>query len=215
MLVASFRRCEIHRSELLTEHFADAKMEANLMQVEWANLGPLLWTVDVQTVSLVPGTATYSVPANTVMMLDVYISTPNGDNTTSDRIITAISRTEYASMPNKSGQGSPTVFWFDRLIAPTFTLWPTPDGSEPTLSYYRFTQIQDSIPANATNTQIPYLSLDAYVAGHAKRMARIYKPDLFAARKADAEEAMKLMLTQLTENVPLYIQPQTAGYWRS
>ena len=87
LVVAAYRRIQIHRSEILTEHLADAKTETNLMQVQWANLGPLVWTVDVVTVPLVAGQKTYTVPANTVMMLDVYVSTANGDGTYSDRII--------------------------------------------------------------------------------------------------------------------------------
>ena len=214
LVVAAYRRIQIHRSELLTEHFADAKTECNLLQATWANLGPLLWTVDLQTVDLVQGTATYPVPADTVMMLDVYISIPNGDGTTSDRIITPYSRTEYASTPDKSQQGSPTVYWFDRLEAPSFTLWPVPDGTIPTLSYYRFTQIQDAALSNATTPQLPYLALDAFVAGLAHRLARIYKPDLEAAREADAIKAYNVFSTQNTENVPLYFSPITASYWR-
>ena len=214
LAIAAYRRIGIHRAEIVTEHLADAKTELNLMQVQWANLGPLLWTVDLQTVSMIAGQVTYSVPANTVMMLDVYISTPNGDGTSSDRIISPLSRTEYASMPNKLGQGAPTSFWFDRLISPTVTLWPAPDGSEPTFSYYRFTQPQDANLVNATNPQIPYLCLDAYVAGLSHRLARIYKTEMEAAREADATKATNLMLSQLTENVPLYISPTTDSYWR-
>ena len=214
LVVAAYRRIKIHRSELVSEHFADAKTEANLLQVQWACLGPVLWTVDLQTVNLVEGQATYSVPEDTVMMLDVYVSIPNGDGTTTDRIITPYSRTEYASTPDKSQQGFPTVFWFDRLISPTFTLWPVPDGSEPTLSYYRFTQIQDATTTNATNPQIPYLSLDAYVACLSHRLARIYATDLEAAREADATKALTVMFTQINEFVPLYISPICSSYWR-
>lgn len=214
LMVAAFRRIGIHRSQLLTEHFADAKTETNLMQVQWANLGPLLWTVDVQTITFVAGQATYSVPANTVMMLDVYASTPNGDGTTSDRIISPLSRTEYASMPNKLGQGSPTSFWFDRLISPTVTFWPVPTEQDTTCSYYRFTQVQDAATANASTPQVMYLCLDAYVAGLSHRMARIYKPEMEAVRDADASKALNLMFTQLVENVPMYITPVTASYWR-
>jgi hypothetical protein len=216
LVVAAYRRIGIHRSELLTEHFADAATEANLLQAQWGNLGPLLWTVDLQTVVLVEGQAVYTVPADTVMMLDVYCSTPNGDGTNSDRIITALSRTEYASMPNKTGQGSPTSFWFDRLIAPTVTLWPVPDGtSDVSFSYYRFTQIQDAATANATTAQVPYLALDAYTAGLAHRLARIYKNELEAVREADAVKAFNVFFTQYAENVPLFVQPQTDGYWRN
>lgn len=214
LFIAAYRRIQIHRAEIVTEHIADARNEANFLQVEWANLGPLLWTVDLQVVPLVQGQATYTVPPNTVMMLDVYVSTPNGDGTTSDRVITPWSRTEYASAPDKAQQGSPTVFWYDRLIAQTFTLWPVPDGMEPTLSYYRFSQVQDAVSTNARNPQIPYLALDAYVAGLAKRFARIYKPDLYDAREADAVKAFNVFFSQYVENVPLMIIPDTSSLWR-
>lgn len=215
LVVAAYRRIGIHRSEILTEHFADAKNECNLLQAQWANLGPTLWTVDLQTVSLVQGTATYTVPADTVMMLDVWISIPNGDGTTSDRIITPYSRTEYASTPDKSTEGAPTVFWFDRLIAPTFTLWPVPDGTIPTLNYYRFTQVQDAVTTNATNPQVPYLALDAYVANLAHRLARIWKPELAGEREQDSIKAYNVFSTQFVENVPLYISPIASSYWRA
>ena len=215
LIVAAYRRIQIHRAEIVTEHFADAKMELNLMQVQWANLGPLLWTVDLQTLTLVAGQATYSVPANTVMMLDVYVSTPNGDGTNADRTLTPLSRTEYASMPDKGAQGGLTSFWFDRLISPTVTFWPVPNGQETTLSYYRFTQMQDAAAANAATPQAMYLCLDAYVAGLAHRLARIYKPESEAAREADATKALNVMFSQVVENVPLYIQPVTYGYWRN
>ena len=214
LVISAYRRIQIHRSEILTEHLADAKNECNLLQVQWANLGPLLFTVDIQTVPLVEGVATYAVPANTVMMLDVYVSISNGGGTTTDRIITPLSRTEYASMSNKSGVGRPTSFWFDRLISPTFSLWPVPDATISTLSYYRFTQIQDAALANSTNPQIPYLALDAYVAGLSHRLSRIYKPQMESAREADATKALSLMFTQLVENVPLYIGPIVSSYFR-
>ena len=61
------------------------------------------------------------------------------------RIILPISRSEYANYPNKSQQGFTTTFWFDRLLSPTITLWPVPDGtSAQYLKYYRVRQIQDS-----------------------------------------------------------------------
>ena len=217
LIVAAYRRVQVHRSEILTEHLADARNEANLLQVQWANLGPTLWSVDLQTVALVQGQTSYSVPANTVMMLDVYISIPNGDGTNSDRIIWPFSRTEWASVPDKSQQGSPTSFWYDRLISPSFYLWPTPDGSEPTLSYYRFTQTQDANLANGTIPQVPYLALDAWVACLAQRLSIIYPPPKppEVPYSVQAEKALNVMFSQLNENTPLYISPMTAGYFRA
>lgn len=215
LAVAAFRRIQIHRAEILAEHLADAKNETNLLQVEWAAKGPLLWTVGVNTVPLVQGQAVYSVPSNVIMMLDVYISDTISPGTYSDRILYPFSRTEYASTPNKSQQGSPTSFWFDRLIAPTFTLWPVPDGTEPSISYYYFSQIQDSAMANALVPQVPYFWLDAYVAGLAWRLSVIYPPkNPLVDYKSIAREAYDIASTQGTENVPLFIAPTTQSYWR-
>lgn len=215
LIVAAYRRVQIHRSEILTEHLADARNELNLLQVQFANLGPLLFTVDLQTINLVQGQATYSIPPETAMILDVYVSTPNGDGTNSDRVITALSRTEYASMPDKGQQAPPTSYWFDRLINGTITLWPVPDGTNPTASYYRFTQIQDASLTNGASPQIPYLMLDAYVAGLAQRLSVIYVPPKPGYDyEGAAGKALNTFFSQYNEFVPLYIQPQTEGYWR-
>ena len=149
------------------------------------------------------------------MILDVYVSTPNGDGTNSDRVITALSRTEYASMPDKGQQAPPTSYWFDRLINGTITLWPVPDGTNPTASYYRFTQIQDASLTNGASPQIPYLMLDAYVAGLAQRLSVIYVPPKPGYDyEGAAGKALNTFFSQYNEFVPLYIQPQTEGYWR-
>lgn len=214
LFVAAFRRIQIHRSEILTEHLADARNEANFLQVQWANLGPTLWTIDQQQIPLVAGTATYTVPPETVMMLDVWTSTTNGDGSYSDSIINPFSRTEYASVPNKTQQGWVTSFWFDRLIAPTVTFYLVPDGQQAFVNYYRFKQIQDATMTNAATPQTPYLALDAYVAGLSHRLARIYKPEVAAEREADSIKAYTAMATQLTENVALFISPVTSSYWR-
>lgn len=215
LVMTAFARCQIRRSEILQEHLQNAADETNLMQVEWANKGPLLWTVDLQTVPLVAGQTTYTVPPETVMILDAFVSIPNGDGSFSDRIIEPLSRTEYASTPDKQQRGAPTSFWFDRLINPTITLWPVPSGFGPTeLKYYRFTNIQDAALAGALNPQVPYLWLDAYVGGLAHRMARIYAPKLEQVRETDAAKSYNIASAQGVENVPLYITPTTSSYWR-
>lgn len=215
LIAAAYRRVGIHRSELVTEHFADAMNETNLLQAEWANEGPLLWTVALQSVDLVEGTQTYTVPVNTVMVLDVYISIPNQDGTSTDRVITPMSRSEYAAMPEKLQQGAPTCYWFDRLISPSIYLWPTPDGYGPyTMNYYTFSQVQDAALVNATQPQIPYLWLDAYVAGLAHRFAMIYAPPMEQARLIEAKRAYNIASTQGTEGTSLFLAPNCSSYWR-
>lgn len=131
-----------------------------------------------------------------------------------DRVIMPISRTDYSDLPNKFQQGFPTVYWFDRLLNPTLTLWQVPDGNGPyQLFYYRVTQIQDAIPTMGQTADIPYRFQEAWASGIAWHLARKWKPELEAARKADAMEAMALACAEDRERVPLYLSPDFSGYY--
>lgn len=168
-----------------------------------------LITADAGTV------ATYSVDPNTVMILDAYMTDPSsGANV--DRIILPISRTEYASYPNKQQQGFPTVFWFDRLIAPTVTMWPVPYPPQgpATLTYYRVRRIQDAGLGGAQNVEIPYLWLEAFAYALAQRLAMIWAPDKLMVLKPLADEAYQIAADQNIETAQQYISPQIAGYYR-
>jgi hypothetical protein len=186
-----------------------------MMLSSWANRGPNLWTVDLQTVSLVAGQATYNVLGSTVVLLDVYIETDNGSGSPIDRIIMPISRSEYAAYPNKEQQGFPTTYWFDRLISPTITIWPTPDGTAgQSLKYYRVRQIQDSNLQGGENVEIPYRWLEAFTSGLAARLALVWSPDKVVALKAFADEAYEAAASQDVETSNFYVAPQMSGYWR-
>lgn len=214
MVTLAYGRCGVRRTAIVREHMEDARMEANMLLAEFANRGPNLWSVSLETNILVPGVKTYNVPAETVMVLDAYIRTSSGGVNT-DRIITPVSRTDYASYPNKEQQGIPTVFWFDRGIAPTITLWQVPDASQAyTLQYYVYTQIQDASLPNGTTMDLPYRFLDAFVAGLAAKLALIYAPDRYDRLSAVADRSWTIAATQDVENTPVYVTPGTSGYWR-
>lgn len=214
LVLNAYARIGIQRPSLVAGHFRDAFQEANLLQVEWANRGVNLWTVDLQSQALTQGTATYSVPSNTIMVLDAYITTGSGA-AAFDRIITPISRTEYAALPDKALQAPPTVFWFDRLIAPTITLWATPDGSGPyTLNYYRYRQIQDAAIQSSFTPELPYRFLDAFASGLAARLARMHAPAMYADAAKEAERVWQIAAMQDTENVPIYVIPGLSAYYR-
>jgi len=212
VVLNAYARIGVRRTEILQTHLVDARLEANLLLAKISNLQPNLWTVDLQALPLLQGAATYTVPAETVMVLDAYI---RYGNPTTDRSIYPVSRSEYSTYPNKTQQAFPTIFWFDRLISPTITLWPVPDGNGPyTLFYYRVRQVQDAEYINGQNIEIPYLWLDAFVAGLAYRLARIYAPSLEGQRKADADEAWGQAATQNVENVSIMISPGLSSYFR-
>ena len=208
----AFGRLQIRRTALTETHFQDALIEMNALMVVINDLGPNLAQVDLQSIPLVQGAASYTILPETITILDVFL---RYSNPPIDRYMWPISRTEYDSIPNKFQQGFPNQYWFDRLIAPTITLYFVPDGNGPyTLFYHRYRQVQDTVIAGALNPEVPNRAIDAVIAGLAHRLSRIYAPALEAARKTDAMEAFKIYATQDTENVNLYLTPATSGYWR-
>lgn len=213
LVIYSYQNIGVRPTAILQEHMDSARMATNMMLARWANQGVNLWCVDLVTTPLVQGTSTYSVNSNTVMILDAYISTVSGGVST-HRIILPISRTEYASYPNKAQQGFPTVYWFDRLISPTVTIWPVPDGSQTNLKYYRVRQLQDSNLQNAEQVEIPYLWLEAFADGLAYRLARIWNPQIAPALKAQADESYDIASRQNVETAQQYISPMISGYFR-
>lgn len=223
LTIYAFNLCDVRATALTQEHMESARMATNMMLTNWSNRGVNLWAVDLQTVTLVQGQSTYTVPDNTVVVLDAYVTTTTGSQSI-DRVILPISRTEYASYPNKEQQGFPTVFWFDRLIgntrstgssSPTLYVWPVPDGtSAQTLSYYRVRQIQDSEFASGQTVEIPYLWLEAAAYGLATRLALQWNPQKMAMLKPLADEAYQIAADQNVETAQQYISPQIQGYFR-
>jgi len=219
IVLNAFGRCGIRRTALVQEHMQDARFETNFMLSDWANKGVNLWKVDKVTTVLTAGVSTYPAGTDstdakkTVMVLDAYIRTSAGTSQY-DRVIMPISRTEYSATPNKNLESPPTVFWFDRLISPTITLWPVPNQDGLILEYYRVTQIQDANYVNGQTMDIPYRWLDAAAAGLAARLAVIYAPDRLPALDPKAMLAYQTAAGQDVENVPLYIMPGLSSYYR-
>jgi len=214
IVLYAFNLIGVRPAALVQEHFESARMATNMMLSRWSSQGVNLWCVDLETVPLVQGTSTYSVPSDTIVMLDAYISTTTGSSTI-DRIITPVSRTEYASYPNKEQQGFPTVFWFDRTLSPEVTLWPVPDGSQTNLKYYRVRRVQDSNLQNGEQVEIPYYFMEALAFGLAQRLAMVWAPERVAIMKPLADEAYQIAASQNVETSNMYISPSLSGYWRA
>jgi len=209
----AFNLCGLRNTSLLQEHMESARMAANMVAASFSNRGVNLWQVDLVTTPLVQGVSTYAVDPSTVMILDGYITTGTG-STAIDRIIMPISRSEYASYPNKNQQGFPTTFWFDRLLSPTVSIWPVPDGSQVSFSYYRLRQIQDANFQNGQTVDVPYLWMEAFAFALAFRLALIWSPDKVAMLKPMSDEAYQIAADQNVENAATYISPQIQGYYR-
>jgi hypothetical protein len=210
----AYGMCGVRRTEITQEHMADLNMAANLVLAEWSSQGVNLWQVVLTTTPLVQGTATYTVDPATVMILDAYVTVGSGVTAT-DRVILPVSRSEYATYPNKLQQGFPSVYWFDRLLSPTITLYQVPDGNEVSLSYYSVKQIQDTSLGQAQQVDIPYYWLRAFARAIASELAILWAPDRAQALKAIADESYMKAADQNIEDVPTYITPMMSGYWRT
>lgn len=215
LTLSAFARIQVRAPSIRQEHMVNAYNEMNYLLVELGNLQPNLWKVTQNSISMVTGTSLYTIPTNTVMILDGWITTQSGTSSQNDRYITPMSRSEYASLANKNTPGPPTQYWFDRLQAPTITMYPVPDNSGPFIfNYFSCLRMQDANLAGGETMDIQYLFIDCIVAGLAHRLARIYAPTLEAQREKDYDKAWKLAASQNTENVPLSLSPTLRAYWR-
>lgn len=203
----------VPNTAITQEHMTAFRMVANLVATRWSSKGVNLWAVDLQTIPLVQGTATYTVPSNTIVMLDTYITTTQGSSTT-NRLILPVSRSEYASYANPTQAGFPTVYWFDRLLAPTVTFWPVPDGNEVSASYYRVRYLQDSNLTDAAIPEMPLYFLDAFALECAWRLSIRWAKDKVAMLKEMAAEAYTDASAQNVETAQQYISPMLGSYFR-
>lgn len=222
LVLSSFSRIGLRGTQILTEHVQDAEFESNLLLCEWANLQPNLWLSELKSETLVSGTATYELDPEIVAIQLAYISTSTSGSAV-DRPLGPISTVEYAAQPNKTVQGYPTAYWFDRQTTPRITMWPVPDDTQTyTLKIRCVRQAQDASLANGLNVEIPYRFNTAFVDGLAARLGAVYPeaakaalgPQFADILTARAMKSWEIAASQDTESVQIYITPGTGGYYR-
>lgn len=159
----------------------------NILTLEWQNRGLNLFTVEEGTIPLVAGTNVYTMPSDTIDIIETQLRTGTGQNQI-DTTLERISVATYAQQTNKLIQGRPTQVYVDRGVsAVTVTLWPVPDGSQTyTFSFFRLKGI-DGLPAGISGSaSVPPRFIPALVSGLAFQIA-MKKPE--AAARAQALQA--------------------------
>jgi hypothetical protein len=206
----AFERCG---AEMRTGYdLRTARRSLNLLFADWANRGINMWTFEQGTITLIPGQATYDLPADTVDLMEHVIRTGAGSaSTQADLNITRISVSTYATIPNKLQQARPLQVWIERLqAAPRITVWPVPDNTQTyTFVYWRLKRIDDA--GNGVNTMdVPFRFLNAMVAGLAYYLA--LKIPNGAQRldvlKAQYDEAWDLASTEDREKAAVRFVPR-------
>ena len=178
-----------------------ARRSLNLMFADWANRGLNLWTVKQGTQALTQGTATYTFTADYADLLEVVVRR-SGIDYELDRM----SRGDYLTLPNKTTEGRPSQYYFNRQVSPEITLWATPDNSTDTLVYYYVQRIDDA-DTMVNTTDAPFRFLPCMVAGLAYYLAVKRAPDRIQLLKALYEEEFQRAADEDSDRVPLKLQP--------
>ncbi len=191
--------------------YRSARFATNMLFAEWQNRGLNLWTISSSSTTLTQGTATYNLPADAVDMFEVDIRTDAGNTTLqSDLHMNRISTSVYSSIPNKLTQGRPIQYLVNRLVTPTITLWPVPDGTQTwTMFFYYLRRVQDAGSNAGYTADMPTRFLPALVMGLAYQMA-LRKPELqerVVPLKAAYEEQFDLAAQEDREKASVMLVP--------
>jgi hypothetical protein len=195
----AYERCGL---EVRTGYDAKtARRSLNLMFAEWANRGVNLWTVTQATQTLTQGTAQYTLGTDVVDVLEMVLRRSN-----TDYEMDRISRGEYVTLPNKTTQGRPSQFYFERSIAPVINLWATPDSSSDSIIYYYVRRIEDA-GTLVNTTDMPFRFYPCMVSGLAYYMAMKRAPERLQLLKAVYDEEFQRAADEDIERVSLKLQP--------
>jgi hypothetical protein len=192
-----------------------ARRSMNLMTIEWQNRGINMWTIDEGSISLVNGTATYNLPADTIDLLEHVIRTNSGSQTLqSDLTISRISVSTYSSIPNKLTPGRPIQVKVDRgRDNPTITVWPVPNNNDYVFRYWRMRRIEDA-GSGVETADVNFRFLPCLVAGLAYYIA-MKVPELanrVQMLKADYDEQFNLAAGEDREKATLRLVPRIGRY---
>ena len=195
----AYERCGL---EVRTGYDArTARRSLNLMFAEWANRGLNLWTVTQTTQALTQGVSTYTLAPDVADILEMVL---RRDGT--DYEVERISRGEYLTFPNKTAQGRPSQFYFNRQIDPIITLWQPPENSTDILVFYYVRRMQD-VDTMVNTTDMPFRFYPCMVAGLSYYIAMKKAPDRVQLLKAVYEEEFQRAAEEDRDRVPLKLVP--------
>lgn len=195
----AYERCGL---EVRTGYDArTARRSLNLMFADWANRGINMWTVKQGTITLTQGQAQETLDASVVDVLELVL---RRDGT--DYELERISRGEYSTLPNKTTQGRPSQFWFNKQISPVLNLWAVPENSTDQIIYYYVQRIEDA-DALVNTTDMPFRFYPCMVAGLAYYIAMKRAPERVQLLKTVYEEEFQRAADEDDDRVPLKLQP--------
>jgi len=153
IVLEAFDRCQIRPTALTRQHMISATRSLNLCLQSMSNRGVNLWEVDLQTIPLVQGQATYNLPADTVSVLDAYRSSFINTNTANFNVAITTGSGSSGITINQENHGLSTGYLIQIII-------PISVGGLILFGSYFVTSVIDpnnftiTAPSNATSTVI-------------------------------------------------------------
>ena len=105
IITEAYERCGIVIQTRTGDQAISARRSMNLLFSEFANRGINYWTVSQNTLTLVNGTTSYTLPVGTIDILDAVI---RDSSSNTDQIINRVTIQEYNQLPNKDTAGKPS-----------------------------------------------------------------------------------------------------------
>jgi len=186
-----------------------SRRSLNLLTLEWQNRGLNLFTIEAGTLAVTAGTATYTLPADTIDIIEHQIRTGTGTNQI-DTALERVSVATYAQQTNKNTQGRPTQIYVQRLPTETkVTLWPVPDNTTAyTISYFRLKGIDGlSSGVGAAISSVPPRFVPCLVAGMAYYIAMKKNHQMAANLKQEYEFQFQLAAGEDEETASIKFVP--------
>ena len=205
IITEAFERCNIDPQTQTGDRAVSARRSLNLLFSEWANRGINYWAVEQQTLALVSGTASYTLPAGTIDIISAVIR-DSSTGTNSDQIVNRVSISDYNQLPNKSSQGKPSQYMLDKQFTPVAYFWQVPDSSNYSMVYWAIRQLED-VSASNQDADIPYRWNECICAGLASKLSMKFAPEKFAMLNEMYERAFNFAAASDNDGVSLRVQP--------
>jgi hypothetical protein len=126
--------------------------------------------------------------------------------------MTRLSRSEYASIPNKSTTGKPLQFFIDKQINPTISVYPTPDKSTTYTVHMNVLTRMDDVDAATDTLQMPFRFYPCLAAGLAYYLSIKKSPEKTSMLKAIYDEEFQRALASDEDRASVKITPDVSHY---
>jgi hypothetical protein len=203
IITEAFERCGIDVQTRTGDQAISARRSINLLFSEFANRGINYWTLSQNTLPLVNGTTSYTLPVGTIDILDAVI---RDSSSNTDQIINRITIQDYNQLPNKDTAGKPSQYMIDRQYTPVIYFWSVPNTSTYSLVYWAMNQLEDVTLSNQ-DADVPYRWSDTICAGLASKLAMKYAPEKFQLLNEMYERSFNFAASSDNDGVSLRVQP--------